>query len=296
AEMAVIPGVTDVESPLKAAMAPDRDTTIAAFSVPRDRYPEPMRVVAKETVGTTVALLAALSDAGPTSAEAHSIVERIRKHRPVADGALLVTGQTAMDMDSTTYIEAHAPKALVFVFGMTLVLLFVLLGSVILPLKAVVMNLLSLTASFGALVWVFQDGHLAKVLHFTPGPIDPGLPIVLFCATFGLSMDYEVLLLTRMQEEWERTHDNTHSVAEGLERSGPLITSAAAIMVAVFSAFAMADVVILKIMGCGMAIAVALDATIVRTLVVPATMRLLGHVNWWAPAWMTKLRHRIGGH
>jgi RND superfamily putative drug exporter len=226
---------------------------------------------------------------------AHTIVERIRTHPRVADGTLRVTGQTAMDMDSTAYIRAHVPKALAFVFGMTLLLLFALLGSVILPFKAVAMNLLSLTAAFGVLVWVFQEGHLRGVLHFTPGPIDPGLPVVLFCATFGLSMDYEVLLLTRIQEEWKRTGDNTHAVAEGLERSGPLITSAAAIMVAVFSAFAMADVVVLKIMGVGTALAVALDATIVRTLLVPATMRLLGDYNWWAPALLTRLRERLVG-
>ncbi|MGO9714012.1 MAG: MMPL family transporter, partial [Polyangiaceae bacterium] len=295
-EIATVPGVTEVESVLQASMNDDRDAIVAALSGPRASLPEPMRVVAQETVGRTVFLLAALTDAPPTSAEAHAIVDRIRLHRHVADGTLLVTGQTAMDMDSTTYIQAHVPKALAFVFGMTLLLLFALLGSVVLPFKAVAMNLLSLTASFGALVWVFQKGHLAGVLHFTPGPIDPGLPIVLFCATFGLSMDYEVLLLTRIQEEWDRTGDNTHAVAEGLERVGPLITSAAALMVAVFSAFAIADVVILKIMGVATALTVALDATIVRSLLVPATMRLLGHFNWWAPEFLLRIRARVKPH
>jgi putative drug exporter of the RND superfamily len=290
--IAAIPGVTEVQSALQATMTPDRKTTIETLSGPREKLPEAVRVVAKETVGRTVFVLAALTDATPTSDEAHAIVERIRAHRRVADGTLLVTGQTAMDMDTASYMHAHVPLAVAFVVGMTLLLLFILLGSVILPFKAVAMNLLSLTASFGALVWIFQEGHLHGVLHFTPGPVDPSIPIVLFCATFGLSMDYEVLLLTRMQEEWVRTGDNTHAVAEGLERSGPLITSAAAIMVAVFSAFAMADVVILKIVGVGTALTVAIDATIVRTLVVPATMRLLGHFNWWAPAWMVRLRGR----
>jgi putative drug exporter of the RND superfamily len=293
--MAAVPGVSEVESVLQATQTDDREATIAMLTRPRETLPEAVRVVAKETVGQSIVLLAATTDAAPTSPEAHAIVERIRADRRVADGTLLVTGQTAMDMDSTTYVLSHAPKAIGFVFGMTLLLLFVLLGSVVLPFKAVAMNLLSLTASFGALVWVFQEGHLSRVLHFTPGPIDPGLPVVLFCATFGLSMDYEVLLLTRIQEEWERSGDNTHAVAEGLERIGPLITSAAAIMVAVFSAFAMADVVILKIMGVGMALAVTLDATIVRTLLVPATMRLLGHTNWWAPEWALRLRGRLVG-
>jgi RND superfamily putative drug exporter len=294
-EVATVPGVTEVESVFQAAMNDDRDAIVRTLVGPRERLPEPMRVAAAETVGRTIFLLAALTDAPPTSAAARAIVDRVRQHRRVADGKLLVTGQTALDVDSTAYVFAHAPQALGFVVGMTLLLLFVLLGSIALPFKAVAMNLLSLTASFGALVWIFQEGHLQGLLHFTPGPIDPGIPVVLFCATFGLSMDYEVLLLTRIQEEWERSHDNTHAVAEGLERIGPLITSAAALMVAVFSAFAMADVVILKIMGVGTALTVALDATIVRVLVVPATMRLLGHVNWWAPGWLLRLRAALGG-
>ena len=123
----------------------------------------------------------------------------------------------------------------------TLVALFVLLGSVLLPLEAVVMNFLSLAASFGALVWIFQEGHLRWLLHFQPGPLEPALPVLLFCTLFGLSMDYQVLMLSRMREEWSRTHDNRDAVAQGLERTGSLITSAAAIMVAVFAAFALAN-------------------------------------------------------
>ncbi len=295
-DLAAMPDVREVQSVVSAAPAPDdRDATVAALAAPRTDDFEPMRDAAAESVGRSIVVLAVVTEAAPTSAAAHALVARIRRHRHVADGALLVTGQTALDMDSTTYIAAHAPQAVAFVFGMTLLLLFALLGSVVLPLKAVAMNLLSLTGSFGVLVWVFQQGHLRRVLHFTPGPIDPGLPVVLFCATFGLSMDYEVLLLTRIQEEWERTGDNTRAVAEGLEKVGPLITSAAAIMVAVFAAFGMADVVILKIMGVGTALTVAVDATIVRTLLVPATMRLLGHLNWWAPAPLLRLRARFLG-
>jgi len=294
-ELAAIPGVTDVQSVFEAVPALDRGGVIAVLTAPSERRSEPIRVVARETVGRTIVVLAAVTEAAAASPEARAIVEQVRRHRHVADGTLRVTGQTAMDLDSTAYILGRAPRAVAFVFGMTLLLLFALLGSVVLPFKAVAMNLLSLTASFGALVWIFQEGHLRHALHFTPGPIDPGLPIILFCATFGLSMDYEVLLLTRIQEEWERTGDNTHAVAEGLEHVAPLITSAAAIMVAVFSAFAMADVVILKIMGVGTALTVALDATVVRTLLVPATMRLLGDFNWWAPGWLLRLRSRLVG-
>jgi len=143
-------------------------------------------------------------------------------------------------------------------------------------------------------VWIFQDGHFAAQLGFTPGSIDPTLPVIMFCTVFGLSMDYEVLLLSRMQEEYLRTHDNTAAVALGLEKSGRLITGAAAIMVGVFAAFALADIVLIKAIGLGMALAVAIDATLVRALVVPATMRLLGDLNWWAPGPLARLQRRVG--
>jgi len=152
-----------------------------------------------------------------------------------------------------------------------------------LPLKAVIMNFLSITASFGALVWVFQEGHL---FVREPRPIDPSLPVLLFCALFGLSMDYEVLMLSRMKEAYEESGDDRKAVADGLERSAGLITSAAAIMISVFGAFALSRVVVIQAVGFGMALAVAIDATIVRVLVVPTTMRLLGRLNWWAPHWL----------
>src|SRR5262249_60513800 len=143
----------------------------------------------------------------------------------------------------------------------TSLVLLLAFGSVLIPLKAVVMTLLSISASFGALVWIFQEGHLATLLAFEPRPLDPTLPVLLFCAVFGLSMDYEVLLLTRMQEEYERSGDNNRAVAEGLERSGRLITSAAAVMVSVCVGFGLARVVLVKAMGFGMAVAGALHAT-----------------------------------
>ena len=172
-----------------------------------------------------------------------------------------------------------------------LLVVFLLLGSVILPIKAVVMNFVSIAGSFGALVWIFQDGHLFVI---EPRPVEPSLPVVLFCVLFGLSMDYEVLMLSRMKESYERSGDNTDAVADGLERSAGLITSAAAIMVAVFGAFALAHVVLLQAVGLGMALAVTLDATLVRVLLVPATMRLFGHLNWWAPAPVVRLRRALG--
>jgi RND superfamily putative drug exporter len=219
------------------------------------------------------------------SDEARAIVRSIRGET-IAGGEILVTGNTAFDLDAVVYLVERTPIAIGFVTVTTMLALFLLLGSVVLPLKAVAMNALSVSASFGALVWIIQQGHLANVLNFTPQSIEPSLPVIMFCIMFGLSMDYEVLLLSRIQEEYRRTGDNTASVAAGLERSGRLITGAAAIMVGVFLAFALADVVIIKSVGLGLTIAVLLDATLVRALVVPATMRLLGRANWWRPRWL----------
>jgi RND superfamily putative drug exporter len=157
---------------------------------------------------------------------------------------------------------------------------------VLLPLKAIVMNLLSITASYGALVWIFQDGHLSTWLGFTPGPIQTATPLIMFCLVFGLSMDYEVLLLSRIREEYERSGDNARAVVVGLERTGRLITGAAAIMAAVFFGFGLARSVVIQAVGVGIGVAVVVDATIVRALLVPATMRLLGRWNWWRPAWL----------
>jgi RND superfamily putative drug exporter len=232
--------------------------------------------------GPHIALLSVRTASTAQSDEARAIV-RAARAQSLEGGTVLVTGQTAFDVDTVDYLVARTPVAIGFVTLTTMLALFLLLGSVVLPLKAVAMNALSVSASFGALVWIIQQGHLANILNFSPQSIEPSLPVIMFCIMFGLSMDYEVFLLSRIQEEYRRTGDNIAAVAMGLERSGRLITGAAAIMVGVFIAFALADVVIIKSVGIGLTIAVLLDATLVRALVVPATMRLLGRANWWAP-------------
>jgi len=179
------------------------------------------------------------------------------------------------------------------VVATSLVILFLLLGSVVLPIKAIAMNFVSVAGSFGALVWIFQEGHLGIA---EPRPVEHALPVLLFCVLFGLSMDYEVLMLSRIKESYDRTHDNTLAVAEGLEKTAGLITSAAAIMIVVFSAFALAKIVLLRAVGLGMALAVLIDATLVRLLLVPATMRLFGKWNWWAPRLLSRLRAALGLH
>jgi RND superfamily putative drug exporter len=263
----------------------------------RSQLPEPYRTAIesglRQSVGEHIVVFSVLTAHGKLSDEAQTLVRAIRDLTTPAGSEVLVTGLTAFDIDVVEFILGQTPYAVAWVMAATYIVLFLLLGSVVLPLKAVVMNLLSIATSFGALVWIFQDGHLAEQLGFTAAPLDPTLPVILFCTVFGLSMDYEVLLLSRIQEEYVRTGDNTRAVAEGLERSGRLITGAAAIMVGVFGAFALAEVVIIKAIGLGMALAVAIDATLVRALVVPATMRLLGRANWWAPGPLARLYRRL---
>jgi len=244
--------------------------------------------------GAHIALLSVASNQPASSDGARTILREIRAESIGNGGHLLVTGDTAFDVDIINYIIDTTPLAVGFVILVTYLVLFLLTGSLVLPLKAVVLNLLSIAASFGALVWIFQDGHLSQQLGFTAQSIDPSVPVILFAIVFGMSMDYEVLLISRIQEEYLRTGDNRHAIAEGLERSGRLITGAAAIMVAVFLAFGLAEVVLIKSIGIGLAIAVALDATIVRVLIVPAVMRLLGHYNWWAPSPLRALYRRAG--
>ena len=264
------------------------------YSLPRAQLPPPLQALLRQTVGQHIVLFDVESSSPLYGDDARELVRQVRAITPPSGGELLVTGFTAIDLDTVKFIVGHTPGAVLFVMLATIVVLFLLLGSVVLPLKAVVMNLLSISASFGALVFVFQDGHGSTLLGFEQAAIDPSTPVIMFCIVFGLSMDYEVLLLSRIQEEYRRTHDNTHSVAEGLERSGRLITGAAAIMVGVFAAFGLAEILLIKAIGLGMALAVAIDATLVRALVVPATMRLLGHWNWWAPAPLARLYRRLG--
>ena len=205
------------------------------------------------------------------------------------DGQLLVAGFAAYSLDVQDAIVENLPIALAFIFISTIVLIFIQVRSVIIPIKAIVMNILSISATFGMLVFVFQWGYGESLLNFTAQPIETTNPVIIFCIVFGLSMDYEVLMLSRIHEEWEVTGDNTQAVANGLQKTGRLITGAAAIMVVVFMAFGLSSVVILKQIGLGLALAIFLDATIVRALVVPSTMRLMGKWNWWSPKWMNSI-------
>jgi RND superfamily putative drug exporter len=292
--LAAIPGVLRVNSIYAADPSLARADYQRLYSADPSRLPPESRQALTQSVGRNIVVMNAISNQPASSDAARSILARIRAQRVGERGELLVSGQTAIDVDIINFIVGRTPLAVGFVIVVTYFVLFLLTGSLVLPLKAVALNLLSISASFGALVWIFQDGHLSGLLGFTPQSIDPSIPVILFAIVFGMSMDYEVLLVSRIHEEYAATGDNTLAVAEGLERSGRLITGAAAIMVGVFLAFGLAEIVLIKSIGIGLAIAVALDATIVRVLIVPAVMRILGRYNWWAPRPARWLHRRAG--
>ena len=226
----------------------------------------------------------------PNNDASKELLADIRATQREGDLSLLVTGGTANIVDVVSAMYRDFPIAIALIMAATYVVLLILFRSLLLPLKAILMNSLSILASYGALVWIFQEGNLSQVLGFAPlGFVEASLPVILFCVLFGLSMDYEVFLLSRIREEWDRTGDNTRSVALGLQRSGRIITSAALIVVVVTVSFVTAEVVLIKAVGLGIAIAVFLDATVVRALLVPATMRLLGDWNWWLPKPLQRL-------
>jgi len=257
--------------------------------------PASTRSQVSQLTGSSIAVLRAYTAYPETSQPARSLVSYIRGHDAVAGARVLVTGNTAFDMDYVQYMLDRTPWTALYIIAVTSLLLMLLLRSVVLPLKAVVMNLLSLSAAFGALVFIFQQGHLSGLLDFSPASLDPTIPVLLFCVVFGLSMDYEVFLLTRMREAWDEHGDNRRAVAEGLQASGRLVSGAAAIMITVFLVFGLvSSVVVIKALGLGMAIAVLVDASIVRALVVPAVMRLIGPVNWWAPRWLRRRSRPLG--
>jgi RND superfamily putative drug exporter len=198
-----------------------------------------------------------------------------------------VTGGLAHRVDIIDRIQDRLVKVVMFIMGITYVVLLFAFRSVLLPLKAVLMNVLSLGASLGVVVLVFQDGYLANVFHITSiGYVNATLPVSIFCIVFGISMDYEVFLISRIMEEYRSSGDNKGSTALGLTKTGGLITSAAFILVVVVGSFIFTDIEIMKGIGLGLALAVLIDATIIRIIIVPALMKLFGKANWWAPKWL----------
>jgi RND superfamily putative drug exporter len=299
-ELEGLDGIDRVEGPF-SIRDPQTGTELspeqiaALYALPADQQPPGLDALRQEYIRDGTVRLDAISPIAPSQPAATDLIPKIRAI-DAGDGiTTALGGTTAAGFDFLASQSARAPWAVGLTLFASGLILFLLFGSVVIPAKAIVMTLLSITASFGALVWIFQEGNLSNVLNFTPvGYTVAGNPIIMFAVLFGLSMDYEVLLLSRMQEAYRRTGDNRASVAEGLAQTAGVITGAAMIMVTVFAAFALADVLTIKAIGVGMAIAVFVDATIIRVLLVPATMRLMGKWNWWAPGFMARFADRLG--
>lgn len=276
------PTITVVADAADAAVLTDLSGPVAGLA-------QVERVGEVETTGQISQLAVYTADDDATA-----VVNLIRDLRP-GEPQTWVTGQAAILVDFTEQLRADVPIALLFIVAATLVLLFLLTGSVLIPIKALMMNLLSLGATFGILVMIFQDGRFESLLGFqSTGGIEATLPVIIFAFAFGLSMDYEVFLLARIKEFHDQGYSNNDSVRLGLQRTGRIITSAALLIIIVFLGFALGDLLAIKQNGIALATAVFIDATLVRIILVPATMTLLGEWNWWAPSPLRRLYTRLG--
>jgi RND superfamily putative drug exporter len=292
ATLAALPGVSRVDAatgtycgegvaaqfgcePGQLVLGPDSAPRYAGFRAGDDTY------------------LSVVPEVEPLSPEGEDLVHAVRAAD--APAPVLVTGTAAGLVDVNDSLFSRLPLALGLIGAITVVLLFLMFGSVVIPAKAIVLNLLSLSATFGAMVWIFQDGHLSGVLDFTAtGGLAAAMPILMFCVAFGLSMDYEVFLLSRIKEEHDNGADDVSAVAVGLERTGRIVTAAAVLIAVVFLSFALGRVSFIKMFGLGLTLAVVMDAFLIRGTLVPAFMRLAGRWNWWSPAPLRRIHQRWG--
>ena len=249
----------------------------------------------------TAAVIIAYPTTSPQSAQTEAMVHNLRDHViPAATSGTgvnaFVGGETAGSVDASSYLSARLPWVIGTVLLLSFLLLMAVFRSLAIPIKAVIVNLLSVGAAYGVIVAVFQWGWLGGVIGIgATSPIDPWIPLMMFTILFGLSMDYEVFLLSRMREEWRRTKDNSTAVADGLAKTARVITAAAAIMICVFGSFVIGDPLhVLKVFGLGLAAAILIDATLVRMVLVPSIMELLGTANWWMPSWLDRVVPRLG--
>lgn len=296
----VLPGAADQGAIAAYAAELSRIEHVGRVDSSAGIYMKGMRVVAPDQfatrqIGPAGAYVVAVPEVDAYSHEGEDVLGAIRG--TAAPVPVLVGGMTAQLVDMRESLGATLPWALGFIAVVTFVLLFLMTGSVLVPLKALVLNLLSLSATFGAMVWIFQDGHLSGLLGFTPtGDVELAIPVLMFCIAFGLSMDYEVFLLSRIKEEHDAGASNTDSVARGLEKTGRIVTAAAVLLAVVFLGVAASEVTFMKLFGLGLALAVIIDATLVRAILVPAFMRLAGNANWWAPKPLKRIYDRFGIH
>jgi RND superfamily putative drug exporter len=290
------PMVLVAELPLGTDMAGLEAINEAAATDPAVAFVSPPRP--NDPSNPTAAVWNLVPTSGPQEAETTELVDRLRREilPPAEDAAgvqVAITGPVAVNIDFSDYLTSRLPYFFATVLLLSFLLLMVVFRSLLVPLKAVIMNLLSIGAAYGVVVALFQWGWLSDLTGVQPAPIEPWTPMMLFAIVFGLSMDYEVFLLSRIREEWHRTGDSRRSVADGLAATAKVITAAAAIMVVVFGSFLLENDRVLKLMGTGLATAIFLDATVVRMLLVPATMELLGDRNWWLPRWLDRILPNI---
>jgi RND superfamily putative drug exporter len=294
-EVGALHDIAGVESVLDPPPGVPSDQYLALLSSPIETWPPGLADWVATTVAGDTAKVTIFSTLLPDTDDGRALVAEVRGAADPAGSTVGVTGLAARSADFMDSFRNSVPVAVAIVIAVTLAVLFLTFGSVFLPVKAVLMSLVSISASFGALVWVFQDGHLEELLGFeATGSLGAWLPILMFAILFGLSMDYEVLLLSRIRERYVATRNNTLGVAEGIGITGGIITGAALIMVVVFAAFALSDVLFLKAIGFSMALGVFIDATVVRGVLVPAFMRIMGRLNWWAPVPVQRAVARLG--
>ncbi|MCV7170047.1 MMPL family transporter [Mycobacterium manitobense] len=299
----VITGVDGVDAGLLDAYAAElsRVPGVATVSAPRAIYARgaPVAPPLKAVERADVALITVSSAASPYSPESKAVLEELRAVPKPAGAGVLFTGAEQSNHDAVQSIESKLPLMLALIAVVMFVLLFALSGSLVIPLKALVLNVLSLTATFGAMVWIFQDGHLGGLGTTATGTLQANMPVLMFCITFGLSMDYEVFLISRIREFWlasDRTDAaNTESVALGLASTGRIVTAAALIMAITFAGLIASQVAMLRFFGLGLTVAVLVDATVIRSVLLPSVMVLLGRWNWWAPAPLARLHTRLIG-
>jgi Predicted drug exporters of the RND superfamily len=284
------PHVESVVSIMRPPSAPgspvlSQQQLLSLYSTGTYKHIPALAQFVSSTTADGLTVVSVRSDTKLDSNAGKAQIDHFRTNKTVVQGLTLqVGGVQATYLDFDRFLYSNFPKAIFFIIIVTFVLLMVMFRSLLIPLKAVVMNALSVSVSYGVLVFVFQWGHLSRILDFTSnGFIDSLIPILLFCTLFGLSMDYEVFLLSRIREEWLLSHNNRLAVARGLEKTGSIITNAALLFVIVTVAFTFTQLIVTKQIGLGMTVAILVDATIIRSLLVPATMRLLGRWNWWLP-------------
>jgi RND superfamily putative drug exporter len=283
-------------SPAAYAIALSKVRGVERVDAATGRYMNGVRVAAgiPSFTGASAARLSVVPGVEPFGPKGEALVGRLRQVPPPSP--VLIGGSAAQLTDTESALRHKLPLALGLLLTATFVLLFLFTGSVVIPIKALLLNVLSLSATFGMMVWVFQQGHLTGLIGdpIVTGALDTTTPILMFCVLFGLSMDYEVFLLSRIKEEYDRTGDNQQAVAVGLERTGALVTAAAGLLALVFLSFVTSSISFIKLLGLGTAVAVLVDATLIRGALVPAFMRLMGRANWWAPAPLRRLHARVG--